>query len=271
MRPAFSGLVRWFVCLVVLIPICAAVLIARDDGGWNLGYYYPKYATEGMHVYGVWAGLANVATMAGVPIALFVLLRHVLMPTRALKILVGGVLGLLAALVVAIEVLLSQDQAIFVTDFTLFPDEAVAAMDEAALQARTAVLKAKDKAQMCDEAFLFHDVTAKHDPATASRLREEYSFDRQIVVSGKPVDIDASITLEQLLYAVDAEAHCMARYEERANGFFQNGEFAQAAKYFGVAAKLAIDGSDDKSRLQTMLETMDAVLASDQQATAVSE
>ncbi len=57
MRPAFSGLVRWFVCLVVLIPICAAVLIARDDGGWNLGYYYPKYATEGMHVYGVWAGL----------------------------------------------------------------------------------------------------------------------------------------------------------------------------------------------------------------------
>ena len=89
MRPVLNGLVRWLICLAALVPVCALVLFFLDDSAFSSGHFFPQYGLESISVYGIWAGVADVILLAGVPIAIFVLLRRFLMPTKGLKILVG--------------------------------------------------------------------------------------------------------------------------------------------------------------------------------------
>lgn len=271
MRPVSSGPVRWLICLATLIPVCFVVVFMRDDSGLGLGYFMPKYATKSLSPYGLWAGIANVALLAGIPIAIFTLLRRVLMPTNALKIFVGGVLGLLAVFVVAIEIYVAQGRTVLVTDFTLFPEEFVAKQDQAALQKRISALKSKDTEKLCDEVFMYYEVgTAGMDQATIRRLHDEYSFDRQIVVSGKPIDIETSLTLAQVLYAVDATPQCMAQYEKAGENAFSTGAFDEAAQRYQAAYRLTLGGSNDHNRLLAMYQAMKAASGSDAETVTTS-
>ncbi len=266
MRPVLNGLVRWLICLAALVLVCALVLFFLDDSAFSSGHFFPQYGLESISVYGIWAGVADVILLAGVPIAIFVLLRRFLMPTKGLKILVGCVLGLFAALVVALEMFVATTSTMVVNDFTLFPTDVVARRDQEAVQALISALKSRETEKVCDDAFMLHDTTASADQAVISRLHDEYSFDRALVVGDNLVDIKAPLTLKQLVDVLDATPKCMARYEKLGDESFQAGAFARAAQLYEAAASLAMGGSDDESRLLAMRQAMTAAAQSNEEA-----
>ncbi len=266
MRPVLNGLVRWLICLAALVPVCALVLFFLDDSAFSSGHFFPQYGLESISVYGIWAGVADVILLAGVPIAIFVLLRRFLMPTKGLKILVGCVLGLFAALVVALEMFVATTSTMVVNDFTLFPTDVVAKRDQEAVQALISALKSRETEKVCDDAFMLHDSTASADQAEISRLHNEYSFDRALVVGDNLVDIKAPLTLKQLVDVLDATPKCMARYEKLGDESFQAGAFARAAQLYEAAASLAMGGSEDESRLLAMRQAMTAAAQSNEEA-----
>lgn len=266
MRPVLNGLVRWLICLAALVLVCALVLFFLDDSAFSSGHFFPQYGLESISVYGIWAGVADVILLAGVPIAIFVLLRRFLMPTKGLKILVGCVLGLFAALVVALEMFVATTSTMVVNDFTLFPTDVVARRDQEAVQALISALKSRETEKVCDDAFMLHDTTASADQAEISRLHNEYSFDRALVVGDNLVDIKAPLTLKQLVDVLDATPKCMARYEKLGDESFQAGAFARAAQLYEAAASLAMGGSEDESRLLAMRQAMTAAAQSNEEA-----
>lgn len=266
MRPVLNGLVRWLICLAALVLVCALVLFFLDDSAFSSGHFFPQYGLESISVYGIWAGVADVILLAGVPIAIFVLLRRFLMPTKGLKILVGCVLGLFAALVVALEMFVATTSTMVVNDFTLFPTDVVAKRDQEAVQALISALKSRETEKVCDDAFMLHDTTASADQAVISRLHDEYSFDRALVVGDNLVDIKAPLTLKQLVDVLDATPKCMARYEKLGDESFQAGAFARAAQLYEAAASLAMGGSEDESRLLAMRQAMTAAAQSNEEA-----
>lgn len=266
MRPVLNGLVRWLICLAALVLVCALVLFFLDDSAFSSGHFFPQYGLESISVYGIWAGVADVILLAGVPIAIFVLLRRFLMPTKGLKILVGCVLGLFAALVVALEMFVATTSTMVVNDFTLFPTDVVAKRDQEAVQALISALKSRETEKVCDDAFMLHDSTASADQAEISRLHNEYSFDRALVVGDNLVDIKAPLTLKQLVDVLDATPKCMARYEKLGDESFQAGAFARAAQLYEAAASLAMGGSEDESRLLAMRQAMTAAAQSNEEA-----
>ena len=266
MRPVLNGLVRWLICLAALVLVCALVLFFLDDSAFSSGHFFPQYGLESISVYGIWAGVADVILLAGVPIAIFVLLRRFLMPTKGLKILVGCVLGLFAALVVALEMFVATTSTMVVNDFTLFPTDVVARRDQEAVQALISALKSRETEKVCDDAFMLHDSTASADQAEISRLHNEYSFDRALVVGDNLVDIKAPLTLKQLVDVLDATPKCMARYEKLGDESFQAGAFARAAQLYEAAASLAMGGSEDESRLLAMRQAMTAAAQSNEEA-----
>jgi len=266
MRPVLNGLVRWLICLAALVLVCALVLFFLDDSAFSSGHLFPQYGLESISVYGIWAGVADVILLAGVPIAIFVLLRRFLMPTKGLKILVGCVLGLFAALVVALEMFVATTSTMVVNDFTLFPTDVVARRDQEAVQALISALKSRETEKVCDDAFMLHDSTASADQAEISRLHNEYSFDRALVVGDNLVDIKAPLTLKQLVDVLDATPKCMARYEKLGDESFQAGAFARAAQLYEAAASLAMGGSEDESRLLAMRQAMTAAAQSNEEA-----
>ena len=266
MRPVLNGLVRWLICLAALVLVCALVLFFLDDSAFSSGHFFPQYGLESISVYGIWAGVADVILLAGVPIAIFVLLRRFLMPTKGLKILVGCVLGLFAALVVALEMFVATTSTMVVNDFTLFPTDVVARRDQEAVQALISALKSRETEKVCDDAFMLHDTTASADQAVISRLHDEYSFDRALVVGDNLVDIKAPLTLKQLVDVLDATPKCMARYEKLGDESFQAGAFARAAQLYEAAASLAMGGSEDESRLLAMRQAMTAAAQSNEEA-----
>lgn len=266
MRPVLNGLVRWLICLAALVLVCALVLFFLDDSAFSSGHFFPQYGLESISVYGIWAGVAHVILLAGVPIAIFVLLRRFLMPTKGLKILVGCVLGLFAALVVALEMFVATTSTMVVNDFTLFPTDVVARRDQEGVQVLISELKFRETEKVCDDAFMLHDSTASADQAEISRLHNEYSFDRALVVGDNLVDIKAPLTLKQLVDVLDATPKCMARYEKLGDESFQAGAFARAAQLYEAAASLAMGGSEDESRLLAMRQAMTAAAQSNEEA-----
>lgn len=266
MRPVLNGLVRWLICLAALVLVCALVLFFLDDSAFSSGHFFPQYGLESISVYGIWAGVADVILLAGVPIAIFVLLRRFLMPTKGLKILVGCVLGLFAALVVALEMFVATTSTMVVNDFTLFPTDVVARRDQEGVQVLISELKFRETEKVCDDAFMLHDSTASADQAEISRLHNEYSFDRALVVGDNLVDIKAPLTLKQLVDVLDATPKCMARYEKLGDESFQAGAFARAAQLYEAAASLAMGGSEDESRLLAMRQAMTAAAQSNEEA-----
>ncbi len=266
MRSVLNGVVRWLICLAALVLVCALVLFFLDDSAFSSGHFFPQYGLESISVYGIWAGVADVILLAGVPIAIFVLLRRFLMPTKGLKILVGCVLGLFAALVVALEMFVATTSTMVVNDFTLFPTDVVARRDQEAVQALISALKSRETEKVCDDAFMLHDSTASADQAEISRLHNEYSFDRALVVGDNLVDIKAPLTLKQLVDVLDATPKCMARYEKLGDESFQAGAFARAAQLYEAAASLAMGGSEDESRLLAMRQAMTAAAQSNEEA-----
>lgn len=266
MRSVLNGVVRWLICLAALVLVCALVLFFLDDSAFSSGHFFPQYGLESISVYGIWAGVADVILLAGVPIAIFVLLRRFLMPTKGLKILVGCVLGLFAALVVALEMFVATTSTMVVNDFTLFPTDVVARRDQEAVQALISALKSRETEKVCDDAFMLHDSTASADQAEISRLHNEYSFDRALVVGDNLVDIKAPLTLKQLVDVLDATPKCMARYEKLGDESFHAGAFARAAQLYEAAASLAMGGSEDESRLLAMRQAMTAAAQSNEEA-----
>lgn len=266
MRSVLNGVVRWLICLAALVLVCALVLFFLDDSAFSSGHFFPQYGLESISVYGIWAGVADVILLAGVPIAIFVLLRRFLMPTKGLKILVGCVLGLFAALVVALEMFVATTSTMVVNDFTLFPTDVVARRDQEGVQVLISELKFRETEKVCDDAFMLHDSTASADQAEISRLHNEYSFDRALVVGDNLVDIKAPLTLKQLVDVLDATPKCMARYEKLGDESFQAGAFARAAQLYEAAASLAMGGSDDESRLLAMRQAMTAAAQSNEEA-----
>lgn len=266
MRSVLNGVVRWLICLAALVLVCALVLFFLDDSAFSSGHFFPQYGLESISVYGIWAGVADVILLAGVPIAIFVLLRRFLMPTKGLKILVGCVLGLFAALVVALEMFVATTSTMVVNDFTLFPTDVVARRDQEGVQVLISELKFRETEKVCDDAFMLHDSTASADQAEISRLHNEYSFDRALVVGDNLVDIKAPLTLKQLVDVLDATPKCMARYEKLGDESFQAGAFARAAQLYEAAASLAMGGSEDESRLLAMRQAMTAAAQSNEEA-----
>lgn len=259
MSPEMGNPARWAIHLAIMIPLFCLAVLARDDSGFGVAYFQPRFGGTLISVYGLWGGVFNVVLLAGLPVAAFALLSRFVAPTRGLKMLVGIALGLLGAFVIALEAVVASEHPVVVTDFTLFPEDALAQRDTAEIQARIDVLKSKRTETFCDEAFVYHEIgTESLSEKVVDQLHREYSFERRVDVGSTSIEIKPSIDLSQVIDLVEARLQCMVRYEKAGDELFGRGEFSRAAQQYRVAAGLAAPGSDDRVRLDAMNAAMNA-------------
>lgn len=225
--------------VIVLLLVALTLFFVELEGIFGEFRVWPIYSGQTSYtIYGLWSALVFGGAIVLVPLAICVFFSKSIMPTRGQKVVVLGLLGLLAGLTMLMEWRNAQSSNFLMTDFTLSPSEVFHHEVDVARKKRFDELKSAGIPAFCDKAL------------------ENSAAEVMGNITVRGLTIPSEYKLTELLQEAGLSDHCQAHYKKRGESLFGEGRYASALNYYHLAMLLTPGHTPEYLEINTMYETL---------------